>query len=316
MKALLENIAGNLLLTILVWVFRFIRFESLESVTKPIGALGFLLAKRYRKRVIENLRIAFGQDKDSTEIDHFAKEIFFHLAYAISELVSLLARARSWEEFLPQIKIQGSEHLDEALQKGTGVVALGIHLGGFFLVPARISVEKHSCSVLINRGRNRALWKRLEKYHRIFRVKTIYTKPSLVALKKSLNSLSRNEIIYVLADQQQRRRGIATLFFDRKAYTSPGPAFLSIKTGAAILPMYVLRKNNGASRTLVIEPSVTIQRTRDERIDIELLTAEFTQRIEQIVRQYPGQWAWLNRRWKLPPLQTSESKEAELFSKP
>ena len=292
--------AADLLLMLLVWIFRFIRFESLGSVAKPISTLGFLLAKRYRERIIENLHIGLGLDKDSTEIDQLVKEIFFHLACAVCEFVSLLGRTRRWERFLPQIKIRGSEHLDEALQKGTGVIALGMHLGGFFLVPARIAAEKYPCNVVINRGRNHALWRRAEKYHRIFRVKTIYTQPSVVALKKSLNRLCRNEIIYVLADEQQRRRGIATLFFGRRAFTSPGPAFLSIKTGAALLPMYVLR-TNGARKTLVIEPPVTIQGTGDEKRDIELLTAQFTQVIEQIVRRHPGQWAWLNRRWKIPP---------------
>jgi KDO2-lipid IV(A) lauroyltransferase len=166
--------------------------------------------------------------------------------------------------------------------------------------------------VVINRGRNQRLWKRFEEYHHIFGVKTIYTKSSVTAFKKSMKSLSRNEIIYILADEQQRRGGIATLFFGRKAFTSPGPAFLSIKTGAIILPIYVFRSNEGR-RTLVIEPPVTIQRTGDEGTDIELLTAQFTQVIEHIVRRHPNQWTWLNRRWKLPPLETSESKETEPY---
>jgi KDO2-lipid IV(A) lauroyltransferase len=310
MKTRLKNIGANLSLTLLVWIFRFIRLEWLGPAAKPIGSLGFLLVKRYRERIIENLHMSLGHDKDSREIDQLVSEIFFHLACAISEFVSLLARARRWEKCLPQVKIRGSEYLDEALRKGTGVVALGMHLGGFFLVPARIAVEKYPCNVVINRGRNQALWKKLEKYHQIFGVKTIYTKPSVVALKKSLNSLCRNEIVYVLADEQQRRRGILTLFFGRKAFTSAGPAILSIKTGAAILPMYILR-TNGAGRTLVIEPPVMIQQTGDERRDIELLTTQYTHAIEQIVRRYPGQWAWLNRRWKLPSSETSESKETE-----
>jgi KDO2-lipid IV(A) lauroyltransferase len=313
MKARLENIAAVLLLTALVWIFRFIRFESLESVARPIGTLGFVLTRRYRERIVENLHIGLGDEKDSRAMDRLIKEIFFHLACTICEFVSLLAKADRWDEFLPQIEIRGREHLDKALQEGNGVIALGMHLGGFFLVPARIAVEKYPCHVVINRGRNLALWKKFEEYHHLFGVKTIYTKPSVMALKKSLKSLSRNEIIYILIDEQQRRRGIATLFFGRKAFTSPGPAFLSIKTGAIILPMYVLRTNEGA-KTLVIEPPVTIHRTGDEGTDIELLTAQFTQVIEQIVRRYPNQWTWLNRRWKSPPLEISARKETAPFS--
>jgi KDO2-lipid IV(A) lauroyltransferase len=63
--------------------------------------------------------------------------------------------------------------------------------------------------------------------------------------------------------------------------------------------MFVLR-GNGIQRTLVIGNPVEIERTLDEKKDIETLTAKFTEAIEEMIRRYPSQWAWLNRRWKLP----------------
>ena len=63
--------------------------------------------------------------------------------------------------------------------------------------------------------------------------------------------------------------------------------------------MYVLRKN-GIERTLLIGNPIEIEQTLDEQKDIERLTAKFTKVIEEMVRQYPSQWAWLNRRWKQP----------------
>jgi KDO2-lipid IV(A) lauroyltransferase len=63
--------------------------------------------------------------------------------------------------------------------------------------------------------------------------------------------------------------------------------------------MFVLREN-GIERTLLIGNPIEIERTLDEQKDIERLTAKFTKAIEEMVRQYPSQWAWLNRRWKRP----------------
>jgi KDO2-lipid IV(A) lauroyltransferase len=51
---------------------------------------------------------------------------------------------------------------------------------------------------------------------------------------------------------------------------------------------------------LVIKSPLQFEPTKDEKRDIERLTYQFTKTIEEIVRQYPTQWAWLNRRWKLP----------------
>jgi KDO2-lipid IV(A) lauroyltransferase len=61
--------------------------------------------------------------------------------------------------------------------------------------------------------------------------------------------------------------------------------------------MFIVREN-GFPKTLEIRSPIEIERTSDEKRDIERLTAQFTKAIEEIVRQYPSQWAWLNRRWK------------------
>jgi KDO2-lipid IV(A) lauroyltransferase len=74
---------------------------------------------------------------------------------------------------------------------------------------------------------------------------------------------------------------------------------LSLKTGAPILPMFIMREKN-FPRRLVIGPPISIEKTSNLEKDIETLTVKFTKVIEDIVRQYPGQWSWLNRRWKTP----------------
>ncbi|MDO9124225.1 MAG: lysophospholipid acyltransferase family protein, partial [Deltaproteobacteria bacterium] len=125
-------------------------------------------------------------------------------------------------------------------------------------------------------------------------------KPTFSSLKKSLNCLRRNEILYLIADEQQRRGGVPIPFFGQVAFTPTGPAILSLKMGAPILPMFILREN-GTPKRLVIGPPIEIERTLHLEKDIETLTAKFTRVIEGAVRQYPGQWSWLNRRWKTPP---------------
>jgi KDO2-lipid IV(A) lauroyltransferase len=104
----------------------------------------------------------------------------------------------------------------------------------------------------------------------------------------------------MIADEYQRQGGLPVPFFGQTAYTPPGPAIFSLKTGASILPMFVLRENK-IQWTLVIDHPIEIEKTSDEKKNIEMLTAKFTKTIEDVVRQYPSQWPWLNRRWKLPP---------------
>jgi KDO2-lipid IV(A) lauroyltransferase len=293
------DLLAIVLLSFSILIFRGLSQKALLSITKISGSVAFLFLKNYRERVIENLFIAFGREKDLMEIKKLTQEVFFHLALTPLETIYLIANAFPFERFLLKIKIQGKEFLDASLAKGKGVIALGAHLGSFTLLGSRLAVEGYPFNLVVNVGHFPKFWERLAFYQGIVGQKTFPLKPTSVSIKKSLNCLHRNEILYLVADEQQRRGGIPVPFFNRKAYTATGPAIFSLKTGAPILPMFVLREN-GIQRTLVIGHPIQIEPTLDGKKDIETLTAKFTKIIEETVRQYPKQWSWLNRRWKLP----------------
>jgi KDO2-lipid IV(A) lauroyltransferase len=282
-----------------VVLFRCVSLNGVVFFSKIVGTLTFYLYKKYRERVIGNLSLAFGNEKDSKEIRRLAKEIFYHFTLTPLETVYLAANGIPFEHFLLNIKIEGKEHLDAALARGKGVIALGAHLGSFTLLGTRLAIEGYPFNLIVNVGRFRKLWGRLAYYQAIVGQQTIPLKPVSASIKKSLNCLHRNEILYLVADEQQRRGGLPVSFFGQVAYTPPGPAIFSLKTGAPILPMFVLRDDE-LKRTLVIKSPLQFERTKDEKGDIERLTYQFTKTIEETVRQYPTQWAWLNRRWKVP----------------
>ena len=293
-----DLIACNLLL-FSIPIFQSLPPKALILISRILGTIAFYLFRKYRERVIGNLLIAFRREKDLSEIKIIAREAFFHFTLTTLETIYLIAGP--FERFLTKIKIKGQEYLEASLAKGNGVIALGAHLGSFTLLGTRLALEGYPFNVVINiNERNfQKLIKRLEVYQSRVGQRFFSPKPATASVKKSLNCLHRNEILYLIADEQQRRGGLPVPFFGQKAFTPSGPAILSLKTGAPILPMFVLREN-GIERTLFIGNPIEIERTLDEHKDIERLTAKFTKVIEEMVRQYPSQWVWLNRRWKQP----------------
>lgn len=287
------------ILVFCVFIFRWLPRKSVVFLSKFLGTLTFYLYRRLRERVIGNLSIAYGKGKSPEETRRLAKEIFFHFCLTPLETIFLAANLFPFERFVLRVKIEGKEHLDAALARGKGVIALGAHLGSFNLLGTRLGVEGYPFNLIVNVGRLPKLWGKLADYQRTVGQQTIPLKPTSTSVKKSLNCLHRNEIIYMVADEQQRRRGLPVSFFGQTAFTASGPAIFSVKTGAPILPMFVLREGK-FNRTLIIKSPIEFERTTDEKKDIERLTALFTEAIEQVVRQYPSQWAWLNQRWKLP----------------
>ena len=288
----------NALLTFSLPIFRRLSPKGLVFIAKIMGAVTFHLVKKYRERVISNLSVAFGKEKKMDEIKRLAKEVFSHFTLTLLESVYLIANVFPFERFILKIKIKGKEHLEMALAKRKGVIALGGHLGAFTLLGTRLAVEGYPVNIMINQESFPKLWERLNTYQEIVGQKIFSPKPITTSIKKSLNCLRRNEILYLVADEQQRRRGIPVPFFGQRAFTPSGPALFSLKTGAPILPMFVLRENR-IRWTLVIGHPIEIEQTSDEKKDIETLTAKFTKVIEDSIRQTPTQWTWLNRRWKL-----------------
>jgi len=295
---LLDRLATGIL-AFSVFLFRWVSLKGVVFFSKIVGILTFYLYKKYRERVIDNLSLAFGNEKDPKEIRRLAKEIFYHFTLTPLETVYIAANGIPFERFLLRIKIEGKENLDAALARGKGVIALGAHFGSFTLLGTRLAIEGYPFNLIVNVGRFRKLWGKLAYYQGIVGQQTIPLKPLSASVKKSLNCLHRNEILYIVADEQQRRGGFPVPFFGQVAYSPPGPAIFSLKTGAPILPMFVLRDDE-LNRTLVIKSPLQFEPTKDQRKDIERLTYQFTKAIEETVRQYPTQWAWLNRRWKLP----------------
>jgi KDO2-lipid IV(A) lauroyltransferase len=291
------DILVNVFLTFLILIFRVLPPKALVFISKIAGSIMFYFYKKYRKRVIGNLLIAFEMEKDLNEIKKLARKVFFHFTLTLLETVYIVANPL--ERFLLKMNIKGRECLDAALAKGNGVIALGAHLGSFPILGTRLAAEGYVFNAVINEANFPKLMKRIDTYARKMGQKLFFPKPAATSVKKSLNCLRRNEILYLVADEQQRRGGLPVPFFGQKAFTAPGPAIFSLKTGAPILPMFVLR-GNGIERTLVIGNPIEIERTFNEKKDVEMLTAKFTEAIEEAVRRYPSQWAWLNRRWKLP----------------
>jgi Kdo2-lipid IVA lauroyltransferase/acyltransferase len=295
----LGDFSLNILLTLFLPVFRRLSPKGLASLATVMGTVVFRVMKRYRKRVMDNLSLAFGSAKDTDEIKKLTQEVFFHFTLTPLETVYLIANYLPFERFILKIKIKGKEYLEQALAKQKGVIALGAHLGAFTLLGSRLAVEGFSVNLMINQANFPKLWKRLNTYQENLGQRIFPPKPITTSIKKSLNALHRNEVLYLVADERQRRGGIPVPFFGQKAFTPPGPALFSLKTGAPLVPMVVLREDK-IQWTLVIGHPIEIVRTTDERKDIEALTAKFTEAIEDLIRQNPGQWTWLNRRWELP----------------
>jgi KDO2-lipid IV(A) lauroyltransferase len=257
--------------------------------------LAFHLFSGFRRRSIANLTIALGDAFGATKIRTIARASvrnFFRSAWEAA-----FAVGQTQQEIRSEIPVVGREHLASALAKGAGVIALSGHLGNFFLVGTRIAYEGYPTQVLINQPKTGTLAEIFDRYRLKVGQKTIHARPRREAFRELTQVLRRNEIAVIIADEYRSGSGVDVPFFGRVVRARRGPATLALRTGAAVVPVYLARGETG-ELVLTIEPELLLQRTGRTQADVRANTVRLTHWLEQAVRRYPEQWNWMNVHWQ------------------
>lgn len=289
----------RLFLGFFIFLTTFIPIKYFYPLAEFIGFIGSYLFPRQRSRVIGNLNLAFGREKSIKEQSAIYRDFTINEVKNFFEMLSSVNK-KNKQYLNNSIQILGGGNLKASLGKGKGVIAVGSHLGNFTLIGMKLKEAGYNFNTVV-RGFTDPLRKNLyEKYRSMQDQSFIYTRTSRDALKNILQVLRKNEIILLITDENRRRGGVFVNFFNKKASTSPGPAVIHLRTGADILPIFLLR-NHDNTHTLIIEPPLTIPHKGDHDKDVEEITQLITQRVEEYVRKYPAQWMWTQRRWRTRP---------------
>jgi KDO2-lipid IV(A) lauroyltransferase len=90
-------------------------------------------------------------------------------------------------------------------------------------------------------------------------------------------------------------------FFGVPAATNFVAAKLAVRTNTPLVPVFAPWSEEKGKYVLTVEPPMPPECTGDEEADVRHLTMKLTQHIENRIRQYPGQWLWIHKRWKTRP---------------
>lgn len=269
----------------------------LYAFAELIGWCGYHFARKHRKIAIDSLTMAFGKEKSVHEIERIAQDCFSSMAKAAVEFFMFMRHPERIKKF---VQIEGLQYLDEALRKGKGVVALSAHFGSFPLLLSRLALAGYPISSVLRRMRDIRLDMLFEKKREKMGVGSIYTQPRNECVSKCLQSLRNNEIVFIQLDQNFGTGGVFVDFFGVKAATATGPIVFAVRTGAAIVPMFIHRVK-GVKHKIVIKPPLTIHKDTMGKENLVTTVAEFTLMIENYIRKYPHEWGWIHKRWKARP---------------
>jgi KDO2-lipid IV(A) lauroyltransferase len=268
------------------WLYRF---------SDALASLGFYLFRGFRTRSIRNVGLALGEKLNKSQVEEIARKSLQNFFHDFVEIV--IALVTSAEDLRSEIPMEGRENLDAALAKGRGVIALGAHLGNFFLAGTRLATENYPTYVLINQPRNGQFARFMDEYRLKVWQKTIHARPRREALRELNQVLRRNQLAVVIADEYRRNNGIHVPLFGRSVLARRGPATLALRTGAAVVPVYMIHHQNHRLK-MIVEPELDLIINDRGKSAIRENTLRITQWLERTVRAYPEQWNWMNIHWQ------------------
>jgi len=280
------------------WAFERLPYGFVRLSTVVLTTIGFWCTIRQRKIAEESMNIAFGDEKSQKEKKRIIKQCFKNFGSGMTELLYYLSHPREVEK---KVVFEGLQHLDNALAENRGVIAVSAHFGNFPLMMLVCALKGYKTSTIIRPARDEELSVYLEKRRTAVGLKTIYANPRRECVSNSLKELRDNGLLFIPIDQNfGSGGGVYVNFFGQKAATATGPAVFAMRTGAAILPMFIVRQQDNTHK-IIIEPPVPLVKRNDERETVAATMTKITELIEQYIRRYPHEWAWMHRRWKSRP---------------
>ena len=276
-------------------------FWSLGLIPRPIsmmmgnmlGWLWWILDKNRRSIALNNLETAFSQEKSEAERTVLARQVFKNLGKVIFELGwSLRLNPKKFESYF---RISGSENYYDAARMDKGVLLLTGHIGNWELLPIVLAMSGEYANILY-----RPLdFKPLDYF--FIKARTRFGGQMLSksgTMLKILKLLRKGQNITILLDQVVGLRyGVPVEFFGTRAHTNKGLAMMALRTGAPVVPVYLVRK--GDKYVAEILPALPLIQTGDQTMDVEQNTQQYNDTLEAIIRHYPDQWFWVHRRWKV-----------------
>jgi len=237
-----------------------------------------------------NLALAFPQ-KSRDECDEIRRVMWDNLGRVVGEYPHLDAFSPKGEDPRLGYSLPPGLTLEKLVSKK--LMFLSGHFANWEMMPILAHQVGIDIAAVVRPPNNPYVADWVARQRRINGPSTLIAKHN--AARPMLAQLRSEKSLCMLVDQKLRE-GIAVPFFGRDAMTTPAAAALALKTDAQIV-IASNRRLPGARFHVTVHEVLDFTPSGDDSKDVPALTAAVTARLEQIIRDDPGQWLWIHNRW-------------------
>ncbi len=288
MRDSIEFFFFNLLHTIA----RRFSFRAAGKIGAFLGAMVFVSTGFRKKTTLDNLSQAFPQ-APAVQLRTIA--LGAYKSYGTVLLEMLWSGGQPAEVLKGVIRIPDRKRFDEVLTRGKGVVFVSGHFGNweFYASPFTLHLGK-PLTIIVHPQRNQKVNARINATRTQYGTAMV---PMDRSVRTALKLLHEGGYVLLLGDQSGPKESLPVDFFGRPAATQRGAAAFSLRTGAPLIELFLVRQDDGIYDLMLEEIDCSGLGKYDEE-NVNELTRRHTAVLEKWIRRYPDQWLWMHKRWK------------------
>ncbi len=208
-------------------------------------------------------------------------------------------RALTSEELSARLgSVEGEAAYVQARAAGRGAILATAHLGSFETAMALLTQREPKIHVVFHPDRSPLFERLREQQHARLGIRDARVTEGLPMWLRLRDALRSNEVVLMQADRvMPGQPGVAVPFFDCAARFPTGPVKLARLTGAPIVPVFSLRRDDGRIDIIIDEPLWPERTPAAPPGRTDPLLLGLVRVLESRIAAHPEQWLCLHEVW-------------------
>jgi len=264
---------------------RLLPFDTRGRVAGAILGFGTRYLPPFRTRIQDGLDRVY---PDRTASDHarIAASVGYNMGRTLSEILNNAEFCALQDRF--QVSGPGLATLEQAKAEGRGAIIVSGHFGQWEAIRHVLKARGMETGAVYRPNNN--IWYERHFLNGILSGGAPILPKGRTGVKDMVRHIRKGGFFAILPDQFYHP-GEKIPFLGHGARTSFAAAELALKYDLPMVPAFGTRQDNGTDIHVEFEAAILHSTARDMMI-------EFNNRLSRRIRETPGQWYWLHRRWK------------------
>lgn len=287
----LTQAAWRLEAWVLAALFQILRWLSIERAGQLCGFLFKHIGRHTSKyqTATRNLKLVF-PDKSDREIAALGRKTFYSLGLALAELIHM---PTVWAQRQQRLEFVVDAEAEKLIRSKQPIVYIVAHTSAWQYTTFLASEYDFPTSIIYAPESNPYLHEVFLKLRSAFKVRLVSRDGGIRALSRELK---QGNSIGLAVDTRLDGAEMIPLF-GIDAPTNTAPARLALKNNCPMLTVHIERLPNFRYRLNVGQPLCADHPDAPAAEQAIEITTKINQLFEQWIRQTPGQWICLKRRW-------------------